>query len=433
MKSTQIKNSALDIFSLPPTDVSYTTSRHGCVHPVYSVQQKDVPIEFTVTGDKLHWIDLSKSYIYARLKIIQKDGSNLPGTAQIAPLNLILHTLWDECELTINGSVISKSNTNYAYKAYIEKQILQGAIAKENVMQQELYIKEKNIGSFEADSLSYQFLNGLCKESKSFEVIGTPMESFFLQKRLLPPCTDLRLKFRRKSDKFVLKGPELSISVMDFPYELVIDEMTFHPHLNLINPEVHARHIKRMAKGEKAKYIFPVSLIKSYSIPAGSTSYLTSDIFSQEVPQYIIVGLVDSAAFHGNFSKNPFNFEDFGLLSINVTVEGLKSFSKKIEVGGLNSEYLTGYNSLFSVLHDPETVGNQISREDYLNGNFFIAFNFKNIMESNEEFIIPDGQGRVSMELTFKSGLLHVTQLVVYGKFQSIATIDHRGSVNFME
>src|SRR5690349_18281609 len=115
--SVPLMNSQLDLFSTPPSDVSVVSTSYGCIYPTFSVKQASAPIEFNLVGDNLHYIDLSRSFIYARMKITGSDGGNLPEAKTVVPANLILHSLWDSCELLLNGTLVSRSNTLYAYKS----------------------------------------------------------------------------------------------------------------------------------------------------------------------------------------------------------------------------------------------------------------------------------------------------------------------------
>lgn len=429
-KLNKIINSKLDIFSLPPEDVSYVSRERTTVSPFNSVLQTNVPVEFYVVADRLHWIDLSESFVYAKLKVVHKDGSDLATETQIAPLNYIAHTLWDDCELNLNGAVISRTNTNYAYKSYIKTQICQGEVAKENYLQQALYTKESNIGVFNETNISYEFLRKQCQGSKSFEVVFKPLESLFQQSKLLPPGTELRLKLRRNTDVFVLKGPESTVAQQGIEnlYTLKIEDITFHPCLVEINSEIHSKHIQRMAKGEKAHYVIPVSDVKTYSVLAGTSSYIISDPFSKRIPEFLVIGLVDGVAFQGDFSKNPFNFKDFGLSSVQVIVDGENNFYQKIDTDLETSKFLLGYRSLFSVHSNPQTIGNYISREDYMNGNFLLAFNLNGIDFSRDRST-TDSQKTMKIELTFKTGIRGNIQVIVYGQTESTVTINHKGDV----
>ena len=67
-----------------------------------------------------------------------------------------------------------------------------------------------------------------------------------------------------------------------------------------------------------AIYPFWRSDIKSFTVGAGSHTFMTHNIFHGEVPSKIIIGLVSNAAYSGSYVKNPFNFQNMGLNYFNV-------------------------------------------------------------------------------------------------------------------
>ena len=63
-------NSALDLFTIPPTDTSILKGHWQDHEP----EQKDSePIEFTIPKS-VNYIDLSKTQLYFKIKVVKKDG-----------------------------------------------------------------------------------------------------------------------------------------------------------------------------------------------------------------------------------------------------------------------------------------------------------------------------------------------------------------------
>jgi len=425
--STPLMNSQLDLFTLPATDVSVVSTSFNCIYPTYSIKQASAPIEFNLVGDNLHYIDLSKSFVYLRAKITLTDGEAVPAAKTVAPVNLFLHSLWDSCELLINGTLVSRSNSLYAYKAFIQKQLSNGDSAKKGLMTQEMYYKETKIGTWDATNLGFGDLCDLSRASKSFEVLGKPVESLFQQSRLLPPNTDIRLRFRRNCDQFILHGPELPATTATFPYTLVLEEAAFFPHRVIVNPEIHASQSQRISKGENALYPIRFADVKSFSIPSGSLNYVSESVFSGKLPELLIFCMVDSMGYAGTFHKNPFNFESFGLSSITVSVDNEPAIYRNLDIDVDNSKYLLGYHTLFSAVSNP-ILGNYITRADYKAGNFFLVFDLQNSNLGNR--FNPDRVGSIKLDIKFKTALTKSVHALVYGQFQGVISIDGQRNVH---
>ena len=77
-------------------------------------------------------------------------------------------------------------------------------------------------------------------------------------------------------------------------------------HVSL-NPSLIIMHNESL-KLTPALYLFWRSDIKSFSVPPGSLTFMTDNIFHGKVPSKIIIRMVSNSAYSGDFSKNPFNF-----------------------------------------------------------------------------------------------------------------------------
>ena len=103
----------------------------------------------------------------------------------------------------------------------------------------------------------------------------------------------------------------------------------------------------------------------------------TKKLFSGLLPTRIIVGLVRNDAFSSSRTRNPFNFQNFGLTEIAVYTDGQQhgQGTKPPKIGCANSLYVRAYNTLFGgtgkLFHDE---GNDISRSEYADGYALYAF-----------------------------------------------------------
>jgi hypothetical protein len=71
--SCECTKSELDLFSMPPTQVSVDNGTFVEYHPISSLAD-GTPIEFEVSSSGEDYIDFANSYVYARAKITKADG-----------------------------------------------------------------------------------------------------------------------------------------------------------------------------------------------------------------------------------------------------------------------------------------------------------------------------------------------------------------------
>ena len=81
-------------------------------------------------------------------------------------------------------------------------------------------------------------------------------------------------------------------------------------------------HARALAQNNNARY--PISRVetKMFSIPQGNQSIDHENIFLNQIPKRLIIGLIDSGAYHGSYTKNHLNFKNFALNFLEVSVDG---------------------------------------------------------------------------------------------------------------
>ena len=159
-------NSALDLFTIPPTDTSILKGHWQDHEP----EQKDSePIEFTIPKS-VNYIDLSKTQLYFKIKIVKKDGSNLLSNKAddklVAPINNILHSLIQQFSIKLNNIDVTEKTDSYAYKAYLESLLNYNSEAKSSFLTSALFYKDSAGVMDETDPVTGK--NGGLKQRYSF-------------------------------------------------------------------------------------------------------------------------------------------------------------------------------------------------------------------------------------------------------------------------
>ena len=99
------------------------------------------PIEFNISGQNgMDYIDLKHSTMYLKVKIVKSDGSNLLPTERVAPVNLLLHSLFSQVEVSVQNKSITSSTTNNPYKAMIQTLLKYGNEAKQSQLISQMYV-----------------------------------------------------------------------------------------------------------------------------------------------------------------------------------------------------------------------------------------------------------------------------------------------------
>lgn len=161
----------------------------------------------------------------------------------------------------------------------------------------------------------------------------------FQQDRLILNGVALSLKLWPSKDPFRLKsteGEEYKIHILDASFKLCIKRP---------NPALTMAHVKML---EKAPAVYPYLFnnLKIASIAKGEFSLTLDDVFQGEVPSTLILGMVSSSAFNGDYKKSPYNFQHFHCNFVGFYVDGQSLPSKPLQSNYETVNFLDAYQTL---------------------------------------------------------------------------------------
>ena len=99
-------------------------------------------IEFDISGTGDDYIDLANTILHVKAKITQNDGTKLPADAATGPVNLFLHSLFSQVDISLSGTLITASINTYPYRAMLETLLSYGQDAKTSQLTSALYYKD---------------------------------------------------------------------------------------------------------------------------------------------------------------------------------------------------------------------------------------------------------------------------------------------------
>ena len=73
---------------------------------------------------------------------MKSDGSELDGGAKVDPVNLFLHSLFGQLDISLNGRTISGESITYPYRTYLETLLSYGEEAKSTHLTPSLFYKD---------------------------------------------------------------------------------------------------------------------------------------------------------------------------------------------------------------------------------------------------------------------------------------------------
>ena len=471
--SKRCEKSEVDLFSIPPTQLSLEKGRWIEYRPLSSVQNNDSAITFVIAGtDK--YLDLSKTILVVEGKVVAGTGGDLStGQASIAPVNNFLHSLFRQVDVYFNGKQVTPAMGTYAYRSYLETLLNYDVSAKESQLSSAMYYKDTAGEMDEAGSLpgsttinikNYtlandgSFTNNTTDEKVSIPVPGTGNQGFakrhtfienskkftlsgpiftdvFMSDRLLINMLDLKVVLNRSYNEFCLmdknstsKSPKVELTDVVLKIRKVKVDQAIRDSTEVLLKQTPA--------------IYPVRRVvcKALSIAPGLPNVRLDNIFSGLVPTSFVFGLVDSNAYTGEYGKNPFNFKHYDISTITLSVNGEEIPFKQLRLKFPNAsdteskkktvDFIQAYNTLFSGTGKMfSNMGLDITRDDYPHGFTLFAFDLTPDMCNTADYFNTVQRGTLSVDITFEKDTPEAISMVCYSDFENIIRIDSERNV----
>lgn len=149
------------------------------------------------------------------------------------------------------------------------------------------------------------------------------------------------------------------------------------------------------------------------------------NIFLSQLPQRVILGCVNSTAYNGSITENPYNFRPFGLNYLSLYMDSVQIPSKPLQPNFSNNLYTEAYHTLFSGtgIHF-SNEGNTISYDDYKNGYCLYAFDLTPDISGHESHWNLQKNGSLRAELRFDEPLNETIVVILYAEFQNLIEIN---------
>ena len=393
--------------------------------------------EFTIPGASDLYRDLNNTYLMLQLKVVTGAGGNLAGGALIAPVNLLLHSMFSNVSVTLCGKEISDKDSLYPYRSYLETLLTyEGDVHKMRTVA-EGWAKDQT-GRMEHTTLAVQanqpdpnsgFVarQKIIDGSRQFTLVGRPHLDLFHQDRDIPPGCAIHIKFTPSTATFALIGDAAHNTS-----RIVLMSARLYVCTKKVAPELILSH-KEMLRTTSIRLPLNRVTVQKYGIPLGFTSHAATLNFPAKLPKRVFIGFVSNTASAGAFGENPFNFQNFGITNITLKVNG-----EPVPSDGLETNYATGdfqrayLNTLSALGLDNGNRGISLTPEEFAAGYNIYGYRIAPGPIDGTVFSSSNSVGGLTVDVKFAAGLLAAVDMIVFAESPAILEIDKLSAVTFV-
>nr|CAD2191399.1 unnamed protein product [Meloidogyne enterolobii] len=420
--------SALDFFQIPPTNVTVTSSKVFEILP--SNPLTDTPYHFKIHSSQ-NYIDLSKCYLFTELRIRKENENgylvNLAPTDNIAPIQLIGQTFINNMKIGINGREIYNSNSLYAYKTYLSYELSYSQGAKSSHLNAAGYYFGSDVNL--ESGVGYEARKRLFSNSNTAQFIAKLDADIFNQPLYLINQCEIDIEILPNEAKFVLVAPPVLGIAQSTRYHFeVLNCKLYVKKMDLMDGL--ALDIARKLDTKPARYAIRKTMMKPLFISMGRYEF-NANLFMDQIPRRITLGLVSNSDYVGHLGRSPFNFQHFNVREITIIANGRSYPQALYDLDYENGKYVRAFNDMNEAIGlATSSESNGITYQQYGTTHCIYIFNLTNSGDDQGGLFDLIKNGTTAVNIKFsqpvpEGGIM----LVAMGEADSLIILDKNRTI----
>ena len=371
-------------------------------------------LEFKIGGDQSTMVDMRSIHLRIKAKMTDNTFEDLGVDQDGAPANNLLHSLFTNYELALQGKVVETGNNMYAQKAYIENEVSQNPQSKITWLKCHGYEYEA-----EPENRNHQVHRDRMtsvKDGNEMNLYGELAVDFFSTENFLLPGVEARLKLTRSADKFV------TISDDDLKdYHIEILEARLEVHKIVPSPDAWAS-VLRGWQSKPARYAYTEVIPKNFIINLGHDTLTLDDVFDGKSISRITMGFLTNDSFSGRNVSNPHSYHNPGVERIEIIREGQAVGCTPLH---FQDDGVMAYYNTLRALGIRRSGGNGIRLQHFQN-HFILSFALTSDLRVKEDLDRPElTGGRIRIVIKFHAhAIVAHTRFIVLGERRAAVYID---------
>jgi len=448
-RSAGVRNPRLNMFSVPPTDLSMASRRVVRINPFNTGIN---PVTFQVDPQE-DFIDLNESFFEVEWGVKKSDASNLLAADVMGLANNIANTLFKQINVRLNGTLISPQTDTYHYKAYLEALLNYDRDDGETILAPNGWYNCLGVpDDGDADQLTANKLNPAHNDYKALpqdlknlvdarvQFLGGKrvtlrfkpyLEVFHLSKLMVPGVQiQIDMYFNDPALWTIRWGGATSLRLTepDVNVRLFLSQVR-------VTPSVYREVMSNMKSGRVVTYPTVRGEIRTYSHPSDDRHFECNNPFHNQLPNRLVVGMLKQAAFNGTITESPFNFGRFNISSIKQLVRGEEYPYETLELDhdGDEKDQRGYYRFLQASGALCRGKGNMVRKVDWGHGKRCNLFVFDNTANGclDSPVLNPKQSGELRVMIDFGANPGENLTVLLYAEFENLLEVNENRVVTY--
>lgn len=444
-----MRNPRLNLFAVPPTDLSIGAGRENRINPQTTGLY---PISFQVEATT-DYINLDESFVELDFTLHKSDGGNIAQGDRWMLANNLAHTLFRQIVVRLNGTLLSPQTDTYHYQAFFDTLLNHNKEDVEDILAPTGFYDCLDVpsrGDGDAPTADqnnpthadYVALPEDHKRLVNFRVkfLGgnkvtmrfTPSLEVFRLRKLLRPNVQIQMEMYLNDPSVwgirYAGADTLRISAEEISVKLYIKQIK-------IDPAVYRTLTASFNGGKIASYPVVRGAVRTYAHPTDNRHFECNNPFNGQVPNRLIVVMMRQTAFNGDYGQSPFTFGKFNLQSIKLVINGEEYPYETLVLDhdGPGKDY-KGYHRFLEASGSlARKGGNFLKARDWGHGKKANLFVFDTTANGalDSPVLNPKQTGDVRLVMDFGANPGQNLTIMLYGEFENVIEIKGNGTVTY--
>uniref|UniRef100_A0A914P0S8 Major sperm protein n=1 Tax=Meloidogyne incognita TaxID=6306 RepID=A0A914P0S8_MELIC len=347
---------------------------------------------------------------------------------------MIGNTFINNMRISINGREIFNSNSLYAYKTYFSHELSYSLGAKSSHLNAAGYYYDSGVS--QESGASFNSRKNLFVNSRTAQFISKLDADLFNQPQYLVNHCEVDIEILPNEPKFILIAPlPVDADLFNQPQYLVnhcevdIEILPNEPNLFLLLLFLSELNLHKL-DAKPARYAIRKTMMKPLFISQGRYEF-HANLFMDQIPRRITLGLVANSDYVGTQERSPFNFQPFRVREISIIANGRSFPQSPYDFDYGSNRYVRAFHDMNDAIGFSGTPDNNgITYQQYGRTHCIYVFNLTNSGEDNGGTIDLIKNGSTAVNIKFSQAVPEGgVMLIVMGETDALIMLDKNRSI----